>query len=132
MLGRGRSNTAELRSEEVEPAEVESNVSGKSQADVWSEGSDSKPVTVEAGCGERECEDEELYIFSQCAPAPAPSATPKGSSGICSSPSIGREGLYRVRIEDARESLGPSTGRTEAGEAILPPVFGGREAARLK
>ena len=80
MIGRGRggSKTAEFRSEEVEPAGVESDASGKDQVDVWSEGSDSKPVTVEVGCGEREDEDEELYIFPQCAPAPAPAHAPKG------------------------------------------------------
>ena len=65
MLGRGRgeSKTAELRSEEVEPAGVESRASGTDQADVWSEGNDSKPVNVEAGCAESE-DEEELYIFS--------------------------------------------------------------------
>ena len=65
MLGRrrGGSKTTELRSEEVEPAGVESDASGKDQVDVWSEGSDSKPVNVEVGCGESEDEDEELYIF---------------------------------------------------------------------
>ena len=80
MLGRGRggSKTAELRSEEVEPAEVEPDATGKDQADVWSEGSDPKPVNVEAGCGRREDEDEELYIFPQCAPEPTPAAAPKG------------------------------------------------------
>ena len=46
--------------------------------DVWSERSDSKPVNVEVGCGDSEYEDEELYIFHQCAPAPAPTAAPKG------------------------------------------------------
>ena len=76
--GRGGSKAAELRSEEVEPAGVESDASGKGQVDVWSEGSDSKPVNIEVGCGESEDEDEELYIFPQCAPAPAPAAAPKG------------------------------------------------------
>ena len=75
--GRGGSKTAELRSEEVDPAGVESDASGKDQVDVWSEGSDSKPVNVEVGHGESEDEDEELYIFPQCAPAPAPAAVPK-------------------------------------------------------
>ena len=77
---RGRSGikTAELRSEEVEPAGVESDASGKDQVDVWFEGSDFKPVNVETGCGENEDEDEELYIFPQCAPAPAPAAAPEG------------------------------------------------------
>ena len=80
MIGRGRggSKTAELRSEEVGPAGVESDASGKDQVDVWSEGSDPKPVNVEVGCGESEGEEEELYIFPQCAPAPAPAAAPKG------------------------------------------------------
>ena len=80
MLGRGRggSKTTELRSEEVEPAGVESDASGKDQVDVWSEGSDSKPVNIEVSCRESEDEDEELYIFPQCAPAPAPTASPKG------------------------------------------------------
>ena len=79
MIGRGRggSKTAEVRSEEVEPAGVESDASEKHQVDVWSEGSDSKPVNVEVGCGKSEDEDEELYIFPQCAPAPAPAAAPK-------------------------------------------------------
>ena len=76
--GRGGSKTAELRFEEVEPAGVESDASGEDQVDVWSEGSDSKPVNVEVGCGESEDEDEEVYIFPQCAPAPAPAAAPKG------------------------------------------------------
>ena len=80
ILGRGRggSKTAELLSEEVERAGVESDASRKNQAGVWSEGSDSKPVNVEAGCGESGDEDEELYIFPQCASAPAPAAAPKG------------------------------------------------------
>ena len=52
--GRRGSKTAELRSEEVGPAGVESDASGKDQVDVWSEGSDSKPVNVEVGCGESE------------------------------------------------------------------------------
>ena len=80
MIGRGRggSKTAELRSEEAEPAGVESDASEKNQVDVWSEGSDSKPVNVEVGCGESEDEDEELYTFPQCAPAPTPAAAPKG------------------------------------------------------
>ena len=76
--GREESKTAELRSEEVEPAGVESDASGKDQVDVWSEGSDSKPVNVEAGCGESEDEDKELYIFPECASASSPAATPKG------------------------------------------------------
>ena len=75
---RGGSKTAEVRSEEVEPAGVESDASRKDQADVWSEGSDSKPVNVEAGCGESEDEDEELYIFPKCAMASLPAAAPKG------------------------------------------------------
>ena len=80
MLGRGRGGPkiAELRSEEVEPAGVEYDASRKDQADVWSEGSDSKPVNVEAGCGESEDEDEEIYLFPQCAPAPTPAAALKG------------------------------------------------------
>ena len=80
LLGRGRggSKTAELRSEEVEPAGVESDASGKDQVDAWSEGSDSKPVNIEVGCGESEDEEGEQYIFPQCAPAPAPAAAPKG------------------------------------------------------
>ena len=164
---------------------MESDASGKDQVDVWSEGSDSKPVNVEIGCGESEDEDEELYIFPQCAPAPAPAAAPErrasqlpsltpaassegrtaspaplkttadvsggratpvtvvsvneGSgpaefegSGVSSSPSVGREGSDRVFNEDAQESPVPSTRGTETGEAIPPPVLGGREAARLK
>ena len=182
--GKAVSKTAELLSEEVEPAKVESDASGKDQVDVWSEGSDSKPVNVEVGYGESEYEDEELYIFPQCAPAPAPAAAPKGGaaqllsltpaassegraaspaplttdvvsggrappatvvsenegpgpaefegSGVSSSPSVGREGLDRVLNEDAQESPVPSTRETETGEAIPPPVLGGREAARLK
>ena len=80
MIGRGRggSKTDELRPEGVGPAGVESDTSGKDQVVVWSEGSDSKPVNVEVGCGESENEDEELYIFRQCAPAPALAAAPKG------------------------------------------------------
>ena len=57
---------------------MESDASGKDQMDVWSEGSDSKPVNGEIGCGESEAEDEELYIFPQCASAPVPVAVPKG------------------------------------------------------
>ena len=169
----------------MEPAGVESDASGKDQVDVWSEGSDSKPVNVEFGCGESEDEDEKLFIFPQCAPAPAPAAAPKGRAaqlplltpaassserraaspapltaadvsggratpatvlsvnegfgpaefeglGVSSSPSIGREGADRVLNEDAQESLVPSTREMETGEAIPPPVLGGREAARLK
>ena len=79
MIGRekGGSKTAELLSEEVEPAEVESDASGKDQVDARSEGNDSKPVNVQVDCEESEDEDEELYIFPQCAPAPAPAAAPK-------------------------------------------------------
>ena len=76
--GRGELKTAELRPEEVEPAGMESDASRKDQTDVLSEGSDSKPVNAEAGCGESEGEDEELCIFPQCAPAPALAAVPKG------------------------------------------------------
>ena len=182
--GRGGSKTAELRSEEVEPAGVESDASGKDQVGVWSEGSDSKPINVEVGCRESEDEDEELYIFPQCAPAPAPAAASKGraeqlpsltpaassdgraaspalltiadvSGGratpativsvnegfgpaefedlwVSSSPSVGREGSDRVLNEDAQESPVQSTREMETGEAIPPPVLGGREAARLK
>ena len=85
MLGRGRGGLqiAKLRSEEVEPSGVESDASRKDQADVWSEGSDSKPVNVEAGYGESGDEDEELYIFPQCAPAPTPVAAPKRRAGSC-------------------------------------------------
>ena len=61
--GRGGEKNAELRSEEVKPARVESDASRKDQADVWSEGSDSQPVDGEVDCGESEDEDEELYIY---------------------------------------------------------------------
>ena len=57
---------------------MESDTSGKDQVDVWSEGSDSKPVNVEVGCEESGDEDEELYIFPQYAPAPASAAAPIG------------------------------------------------------
>ena len=53
-------------------------------------------------------------------------------SGVSSSPSVGREGSDRVLNEDAQESAVPSTRGTETGEAVPPPVLGGREAARLK
>ena len=53
-------------------------------------------------------------------------------SGVSSSPSVGREDLDRVLNEDAQENPVPSTRGTETGEAIPPPVLGGREAARLK
>ena len=53
-------------------------------------------------------------------------------SGVSRSPSVGREGSDRVLNEDAQESPVPSTRGTETVEAIPPPVFGGREAARLK
>ena len=53
--------------------------------------------------------------------------------GVSSSPSFGREGSDRVLNEDAQESPVPSTTREiETGEAIPPPVLGGRDAARLK
>ena len=168
----------------MEPAGAESDASGKDQVDVWSEGNDSKPVNVEVGCGESEDVDDELYIFPQYAPAPAPAAAPKGraaqlpsltpaassegravspaplttadvsggritpatvvsvnegsgpaefeGSGVSSSPSVGREGSDRVRNEDAQEIPVPSTRGTDTGEAIPPPVLGGREAVRLK
>ena len=64
---------------------MESDASRMDQASVWSEGSDSKPVKVEAGCGESEDEDEELYIFPQCAQAPTLVATPKGRARQLSS-----------------------------------------------
>ena len=76
--GRGGLKTTELRSEELEPAGVESDASGKNQVDVWSKGSDSKLVNVGVGCGESQDEDEELYIFPQCASAPAPATAPEG------------------------------------------------------
>ena len=53
-------------------------------------------------------------------------------SGVSNSPSVGREGSGRVLNEDAQESPVPSMRGTETGEAIPPPVFGEREAARLK
>ena len=56
----------------MKPAEVEFDASGKDRADVWSEASVSKPVNVEAGCAESEDDDEELYVFPQCALVPAP------------------------------------------------------------
>ena len=120
MTGRGRggSKTAELRSEEVESAGVESDASEKDQVDVWSEGSESKPVNVEVDCGESEDDDEEVYIFPQCAPAPAPATAPKGRAAQL--PSL------------TPASPVPSTREMETGEAIPPPVLGGREAARLK
>ena len=163
---------------------MESGARGKDQVDVWSEGSDSKPFNVQVGCGESKYEDEELYIFLQCAPALAPAAAPKGraaqlpsltpaassegraaspapltkadvsggratpatvvsvdegsgpaefeGSGVSSSPSVGRECSDRVLNEDAQDSPVPSTRGTETGEAIPPPVLGGREAARFK
>ena len=43
---------------EMEPAGVESDASGKDQADVWSEGSDSKPVNAEVDYTERKYESE--------------------------------------------------------------------------
>ena len=57
---------------------MESDASRKDQADVWSKGSESKPFNIKAGCGESKVEDEELYIFPQCAPATTPAAAPKG------------------------------------------------------
>ena len=59
------------------PAGVEPDASEKDQADVWSEGSDSEPVNVDAGCVQNKDEDEELYVSRQCAPAPALVAAPK-------------------------------------------------------
>ena len=52
--------------------------------------------------------------------------------GVSSSPSVGCEGSDRVLNEDAQESPVSSTREIETGEAIPPPVLGGREAARLK
>ena len=95
----------------MEPAGVESHASGKDQTDVWSEGSDSRPVNVEAGCAEGEDEDKKLYIFPQCAPAPAPAVNPKGR---------------------AARPLSLTSAATSEGRAALPAplttadVFGGR------
>ena len=51
--------------------------------DVWSEGSDPKPVNVEVGCGESEDEDEELYT-SLSAPRHQPlQLLPKGGPLNC-------------------------------------------------
>ena len=73
---------------------MEPEAGGKDQVDVWSEGSDSKPANVEVGCGESENEDEELYIFPQCAPALAPAAAPKGRAAQRPSltPAVSSEG----------------------------------------
>ena len=169
---------------EVEPAGVESHTRGKDQTDVWSEGSDSRPVNVEAGCAEGEDDDEELYIFPQCAPAPAPAVIPNGRAarpppltpaatsegraaspaplttadvfggratpptvvsinegsgpaefedlGVSSSSNVGRGVSDHIPNKDAPESPLPSTKATETGKAILPPVLGGKESARLK
>ena len=90
---------------------MESHASGKDQTDVWSEGSDSRPVNVEAGCAEGEDEDKKLYIFPQCAPAPAPAVNPKGR---------------------AARPLSLTSAATSEGRAALPApltiadVFGGR------
>ena len=74
---KGGQKTAELRSEEVEPDEAESDASGKDQANVWSQGIECEPVNAEAGCSERKYEDKEPRTFPQCAPAPVPAAAPK-------------------------------------------------------
>ena len=57
---------------------MESDAGEKDQVDVWSEGSDSKIVNLEAGCGESENDDEELYLLPQRAPASTPAAASKG------------------------------------------------------
>ena len=67
--------TAELRSEEVEPAEAESD---ESEEDVWSKGSERQPANIEAGSAESEDEDEEPHASPQCARMPAPAAAPMG------------------------------------------------------
>ena len=85
MIGRGRggSKTAELRSEEVESAGVESDASGKDQVDVWSEGSESKPVNVEADCGEGKMMTKN-YTSSLSAPRHQPlRLLPKGAPRNC-------------------------------------------------
>ena len=53
-------------------------------------------------------------------------------SGVSRNPSVGREGSGRVLNEDAQEILVPSTRGAETGDAIPPPVLGGRRTARLK
>ena len=62
----------------MEPIRVETDASRKNQAGVWFEGSEHESVEVEAGGAENEVEDEEPYVFPQCALAPAPGAAPKG------------------------------------------------------
>ena len=79
----GEDKTAELRSEEMELAGVESDASGTDQADVWSKGSESKPVDVEAGCGKSEDGDEELYIVPQCARRQRLRLLPSGRPSKC-------------------------------------------------
>ena len=92
MLGCGRGKNRRAPIREVEPAGVESHARGKDQTDVWSEESDSRPVNVEAGCAEGEDEDKELYIFPQCAPAPAPAVIPNGRAATATVDSSGYVG----------------------------------------
>ena len=93
---------------------MESDAGGKDQAGVWSEGSDSKKVNVEAGCGESEDEDEELYILPQCAPAPAPGAASKGRA-------VQPTSLIPAATSEGRAaSLAPLTTADVSGGRITP------------
>ena len=96
---------------------MESDAGGKDQADVWSEGSNSKTVNVEAGCGQSEYEDEELYILPQCAPAPAPAAASKGRA-------VQPTSLIPAAISERRvASLAPLTTADVSGGRTTPATI---------
>ena len=99
-------------------AGVESDTSGKDQVDVWSEGSDSKPVNVEVGCGESEDEDEELYIFPQCAPAPASAAAPKGRAAQLPSLTLAASSEGRAASPAPLTTTDVSGGRTTPATVV--------------
>ena len=95
---------------------MESDASRNDQADVWSEESDSKPINVEAGCGESEDKDEELYIFPQCAPAPTPAAAPRGRARQL--PSL----TPAATSEERAASPAPLTTADASGGRATPPA----------
>ena len=51
---------------------------------------------------------------------------------MSSSSSAGREGSDHILNEDAQEGPVPSAKGVKTGEAIAPPVLGGKESARPK
>ena len=96
----------------MNPVGVESDASGKDQADVWSEGDDSKPVNAEAGCAENANENEELYVFPQCTPAPASAAAPKRRAKLPSSLTLAATSKGRAASPAPLTTGNVSSGRT--------------------